>query len=345
ILGRKSVVCRLREIELHAPHRELSVNYDGAVVVDQKRLEEHLAAEVAEHGGEIWLNAPVRGLLMSDGVVRGVHIEAGGWSEDIGAEVVIDATGARGELSSFFLRDVLNESWDRDFLAFSNEYLMANVRSERSADIFFDAYSAPGGYAWVYPLGKGFAAIGINGLRIHPDAALDEFLGRRRMEKLERALPIAASRGLLPLEGPLYQTHADGIIAAGSAAGQIYPLSGQGLLYSLKCGEIAGKIAVDAVTEGDVSKKRLSEYDQFWRTEFGQDFEIGGIFRSSLSVSQDRKMDAIVSLLDGKSSLQRAFVDLFFGFNPKASLRKLLKDEEILKILGSETTAKLIKWR
>ncbi|MBC7218757.1 MAG: hypothetical protein H5T49_01280, partial [Hadesarchaea archaeon] len=123
------------------------------------------------------------------------------------------------------------------------------------------------------------------------------------------------------------------------------PLTGQGLLYSLKCGEIAGKVAVDAITEGDVSKKRLSEYDRIWRAEFGQDFEIGSILRSSLSVSQDRKMDAIVSLLDGKSGLQRAFVDLFFGFNPKVSARKLVGDEEILKILGSEAAAKLVKWR
>ncbi|MEM3421031.1 MAG: NAD(P)/FAD-dependent oxidoreductase [Candidatus Hadarchaeum sp.] len=344
-LGKKPVVQRLRKIELYAPHGELSVNYDRAVVVDQRRLDEHLAADVAEHGGEIWLNAPVRDLLVKDGVVVGVRIEAGGWSENIEGEVIIDATGARGEMSSLFLRHVVKRYWNQDFLAFSNEYLMANVKDGKNVEIFFDAYSAPGGHAWIYPLSSGFAAAGVIGLRIHPDAALDEFLGRRKIKKLAHALPIASSRGQLPLEGPLCQTHSDGILAVGGAAGQIYPLSGQGLLYSLKCGEIAGRVAVDAVTEGDVSKNRLLEYDRTWRADFGKDFEVGSIFRSSLSVSQDRKMDAIISLLDGKPSLQRAFVDVLFGFNLRASMPKLLGDEDILKILGREITAKLIGWR
>ncbi|MEM3514911.1 MAG: FAD-dependent oxidoreductase, partial [Candidatus Hadarchaeum sp.] len=127
-LGKKPVVQRLRKIELYAPHGELSVNYDRAVVVDQRRLDEHLAADVAEHGGEIWLNAPVRDLLVKDGVVVGVRIEAGGWSENIEGEVIIDATGARGEMSSLFLRHVVKRYWNQDFLAFSNEYLMANVK-------------------------------------------------------------------------------------------------------------------------------------------------------------------------------------------------------------------------
>ncbi|MEM2890165.1 MAG: NAD(P)/FAD-dependent oxidoreductase [Candidatus Hadarchaeum sp.] len=344
-LGKKPVFRRLGEIELRAPHRELSINYDRAVVVDQRRLDEHLAADVADHGGEIWLNAPVRDLLVKDGVVKGVRIEAGGWSESIEGEVVIDATGARGEMSSLFLRHVIKRGWNRDFLAFSNEYLMANVKDGKSVEIFFDAYSAPGGHAWIYPLSSGFAAAGITGLRIHPDAALDEFLGRRKIKKLARALPIASSRGQLPLEGPLYQTHSDGILAVGGAAGQVYPLSGEGLLYSLKCGEIAGKVAVDAVTEGDVSKNRLLEYDRTWRADFGKEFEVGSILRSSLNVSQDQKMDAIISSLEGKPNLQRSFVDVLFGFNLRTSMPKLLKDEDIMKILGKETTAKLIDWR
>jgi digeranylgeranylglycerophospholipid reductase len=336
ILVKRAVAQRLREIKLHAPHRELTVDYDRGMIVDLGRIDEILAAEVAENGGEIWLNAPVKSLLMEDGVVRGVHIEAGGWSENIRGEVVVDATGARGDMSCLFLSEVLRKGWKREFLAFYNEYLMVNASDEKSAEVFFDSYLAPGGHAWVYPLTKGLAVSGICGLRIHPDAALDEFLGRREIKRLTRAVPIAASRGQLPLEGPLSQTCGDGILAAGGAAGQIYPLSGQGLQYSLRCGEIAGRVAVDAITEGDVSKERLSEYDRVWRSEFGRDFEIGKVIYSSLSVSRDQKMDALAAVLDGRPGLQRAFVDLFLGFNLASSARTLLKDEEISKIFGGE---------
>ncbi|MGC8817169.1 MAG: NAD(P)/FAD-dependent oxidoreductase [Candidatus Hadarchaeum sp.] len=336
--GKRQAVHPLRQVELHAPHRELRVKCNRAMIVDQRRLAENLAAEVAENRGEIWLNAPVKGLLVEDGAVRGVHLEAGGWSENIRCEVVIDATGARGEMSGLFLREVLKTGWNRELLAFSNEYLMANA-GEGKADLFFDSYVAPGGHAWVYPLAKGFAASGIFGLRIHPDAALDEFLGRKRIEGLAQAMPIAATRGQLPLEGPLSRTCADGIIAVGGAAGHIYPLSGQGLLYSLRCGEIAGRVAIEAVTEGDVAQKRLSDYERIWRSEFDRDFEIAGALQSSLSVFQDQKMDTIVATLEGKPSLQRAFIDLWYGFRPESSMKRLLQDGEISKILGGGTAA------
>ena len=336
-----AAVVSLEEMRLHAPHENLTVRYDNGKIIDPRQLDRLLAAEAAENGADIWLNAPVKGLLMEKGSVRGVHIEAGGWSENIEGEVVVDATGARGDLSSMFLGEVLKSGWKREFLAFSNEYLMANAKDEKIADIFFDSYSAPGGHAWIYPIERGFAVSGIHGLRIHPDSALDEFLGRREIKKLARAVPIASSRGQLPLEGPLVQTCADGIVAVGGAAGQIYPLSGQGLRYSLRCGEIAGKVAVDAVTDGDVSKERLSEYERVWRSELGQEFEVGRLIHSSLSVSQDRKMDAIMLALKGKPKLQRAFVDVFNGFDLNDSLKTLLKDGEIARVIGRETVEKL----
>jgi len=340
-LVKGAAVASLEEMRLHAPHEDAAFRYDHCKIVDPLRMDGLLAAEAAENGADIWLNSPVKGLLIKEGSVRGVHIEAGGWSENIEGAVVVDATGARGDFSSIFLREVLKSGWKREFLAFSNEYLMANVKEENTADIFFDSYSAPGGHAWICPVKSGLAVSGIHGLRIHPDSALDEFLGRREIKRLARALPIASSRGQLPLEGPLTQTCAGGVVAVGGAAGQIYPLSGQGLRYSLRCGEIAGRVAVDAVTDGDVSKERLSEYERLWKSELGREFEIGQLVRSSLGVSQDRKMDATVLVLDGKPGLQRAFVDVFNGFDLGNSLKTLLKDGEIARVIGQETVEKL----
>ena len=336
-----AVVTRTREVRLQAPHEDLSLKCPRSAIVDRGRLNMLLGAEAVEKGADLWLSAPVKGLLIRDGVMRGVHTEAGGWSENVEAEVVVDATGGSGNWSGLFLREVAKGEWKRELLAFSNEYLMANVKDEKIVEVFFDSYSAPGGHAWIYPMTDGFAMSGICGLRIHSDAALDEFLGRNEIQRLVKAAPVAASRGQLPLEGPLGETCASGIIAVGGAAGQIYPLSGQGLRYALRCGEIAGKLAVDAITEGDVSKRRLSEYEKVWRAEFGSEFEAGSLVRSSLSISQDQKMDAIVLALKGKLRLQRAFIDFFEGFEVKRSLRTLLKDDEIKRILGMEIVDKL----
>ncbi|MDI6642588.1 MAG: NAD(P)/FAD-dependent oxidoreductase [Candidatus Hodarchaeaceae archaeon] len=337
-----AVATKLKEVRLHALHEEVRVRGDLGAVVDRRQFDKLLAAEAASSGAEIWLSAPVRELLVTDGAVRGIRTEAGGWSEQIQAEVVVDATGARGEWSSLLLRKVLGKDWHRERLAFSNEYLMANLKDEKVAELIFTSYFAPGGYAWIYPLEKGFAIAGIQGIRIHPDAALDEFIGKQAPPRLTGAVPVAAFRSQLPLGGPLKQTCADGIIAVGGSAGQIYPLSGQGLRYALRCGEIAGRVAVDAVTDGDVTRERLSEYEQGWRSEFGSEFEVGGLLHSSLSVSQDRKMDSLLRALVGKPRLQRAFIDVFTGFKPMRALPVLLKDAEIARVFGRETVEKAL---
>jgi digeranylgeranylglycerophospholipid reductase len=339
---KSAVVTRLRELKLRSPRMELVSRGDFGVVVDRRQFDKILAAEAVASGAEIWLNSPIKEISVIDGVIRGVRIESGGWSEQIEAGVVVDATGAGAEWSSLLLRKVLRGEWQREKLAFGNEYLMVNAKEEKSAEIIFNSYFAPGGHAWIYPMGRGFAMVGIYGVRVHPDLALDEFLGKQILPRLAGAVPVASFRNQLPLSGPLDQTCAGGMIAVGGAAGQIYPLSGEGLRYAMRCGGIAGKVAVDAITEEDVSKDRLSEYHRSWVEEFGLDFEIGKLLHSSLSVSLDRKMDAILRALEGKPRLQAAFVDVFAGFDPRGSLGSLLRDDEIARVLGKETVEKAL---
>jgi len=339
---KESIVANTNEVKLHSPHKELSVSGDFGTIIDRRLFDKLLAAEAIASDAELWVSCPVKELLVSEDAVRGAYVEAGGWAERIESELVIDATGARGEWSGLLLRKVLKRDWKRELLALSNEYLMANVTNDQSVDLFFTSYFAPLGHAWVYPFGKRFAMAGVQGVRIHPDAALDEFIGRRGVPRLKRAVPVAAFRGQLPLEGPLSQTCANGIIAAGGAAGQIYALSGQGLRYALRCGEIAGKVAIDAITEGDVSAGALADYERQWRAEFDAELRAGQLLHSSLSVSQDQRMDALLSALEGKPKLQRAFIDVFTGFRLEGSLEVLLKDEEISRIFGRETVEKTL---
>lgn len=338
---KESIATKVKEVRLHSPHQQLVVNGDLGAIIDRRVFDKLLASEAVAGGGEVWVGCPVKELLVSDDVVRGVHIEAGGWAERIDCELVIDATGVQGEWSSLLLRKVLKRDWNRESLALSNQYLMANVSSDHAADLFFTSYFAPLGHAWIYPFGRRFAMMGIRGVRIHPDAALDEFIGKWAPPRLEQAVPIAAYRGQLPLNGPLDSTCANGIIAVGSAAGQVYPLSGEGLRYALRCGELAGKVAIDAITEGDVSKGALSEYERRWRSELEAELRAGQLLHQSLAASQDRKMDSLLELLANKPKLQRAFIDVLASTDIKTSSKVLLANEEIKRVFGHETVEKI----
>lgn len=338
---KEAVVNEIHALKLHSPHQQLAISGDFGVILDRRIFDKLLAAEAAASGAEIWLSCPVKELLVSDGIIRGVYAEAGAWAERVECELVIDASGAQGQWSSLLLRKVFKRDWDREQLALSSEYLMANA-SAPDVELFFTSYFAPLGHVWIYPFGRRFAIAGIRGVRIQSDAALDEFIGRRATPSLKQAVPVAAFRGQLPMEGALASAHADGILAVGGAAGQVYALSGEGLQYALACGEIAGKIAVEAVAGGDTSRQALSGYDRAWRGKFEGELKVGHLLHAAFRTSFDQKMDKLFNALAGDIKLQRAFVNAFRGVDLMNALKLFLTSDEILGIFGREMIERAI---
>ncbi|KXB03185.1 hypothetical protein AKJ48_04135 [candidate division MSBL1 archaeon SCGC-AAA261O19] len=336
-----SVIDSVQSVVLRSPHRELEVEGDFGVIVNRGSFDKLLAAEAAKEGVEIWVGSPVRGILEDEKGVYGVRAEAGGWSESIECGVVIDATGARGQWSSLFLREIQEGDWDEERMTRSNEYLMANARSSGEVELYFNSLFAPLGHAWIYPFGQNFVMSGIRGARIHPDAALDEFIGREEPEKLVGSSPIAAFRGQLPLSR-LESACENGIMSVGSAAGQVHPLSGHGVGYALEAGETAGETAVDAITEGDTSRDKLREYEQRCQSKFGRELQAGEILQEGLQTAPDRKMDALLEILDSHPDLQEEFVNVFLSQDLEASLGSLLKNKEVEQIFGQENTRKIL---
>ncbi|KXB03562.1 hypothetical protein AKJ45_01215 [candidate division MSBL1 archaeon SCGC-AAA261F19] len=302
--------------------------------MDRRKFDKILALEAVENGAEIWVGCPVKKLLKKRDKVCGVHIEAGEWSEDLESKVVIDATGASGMWSSLLLRKIQGSNWIEDKMTQSNEYLMANVQKNSKIDLYFNSLFAPLGHAWIYPFYKGFAMAGIRGTRIHPDVALDEFIGREKPSRLENSTPIGAFRRQLPVEGGLKSTCADGALAVGSAAGQTYPLSGFGLKYAMEAGKIAGEVVMEAVDEGDSSKEILMKYDQEWRNRFEKELQVGTLLQEGLQTSPDRKMDSLLKIMDNSPELQRKFMKIFLAQDLKEILEDLLKETKIQQIFG-----------
>ncbi|MBS3815872.1 MAG: NAD(P)/FAD-dependent oxidoreductase, partial [Hadesarchaea archaeon] len=232
----RAIVDSVESVVLNSPHETLRVEGDFGVIIDRSIFDKTLATKTAKENVEIWVGSPVKEILKDKNGVCGVRAEAGDWSESVNCEVVIDATGAQGKWSSLHLRQVLEKDWNEENLSQSNEYLMANAESESEVEIYFNSLLAPQGHAWNFPFGQDLVMTGIRGVRIHPDAALDEFIGRENPTILRDSSPIAAFRGQLPLE-KIEDNYSDGIMAIGSAAGQVYPLSGHKTKYALEAGE------------------------------------------------------------------------------------------------------------
>ncbi|MFN4133494.1 MAG: NAD(P)/FAD-dependent oxidoreductase [Candidatus Hadarchaeales archaeon] len=309
-------------------------------VVRRREVLEALSREAVAAGAEMWINCPVQALVFKDGVVRGVRAEGGGWAETIVGEVVIDASGASGQWSSLFLRKVLEGDWRPEQLVFSSEYMLANAGG-CDPELHFTTYLAPAGKCWVYPMRDDFASAGICGIRIHPDTALDEFLGKAAQKAVSGSVPVKASRSQLPISGPLKHTCGDGILAAGAAAGQVFPTAPESISLPFLCGEIAGKAAVDAITDGDVRRAGLQRYEERWRATVGEEIEACRIFHSSITAAQDERIGKIIDVFNDNPSVMDSLINVYLGIDVGKSLRRIARIQKLREIIGEDAASKI----
>jgi digeranylgeranylglycerophospholipid reductase len=316
----RAVVQRTKEVKVKGPKSELVSRVEG-VVLDWKWAVRLLALEARRRGAEIWTSSPAKELLLKEGRVVGVRLEAGSWREEVRSEVVVDASGCSSEWSCLFSR-LLGRKPKPEETVFTGEHLLAGAEPEDSVEFHFGSYLAPLGNGWVHPFGDGFAVAGIQGLRIHPEASLDEFVGR--IQRLGRAAPVASTRGMA-VDVTLDTFCSDGILAVGGACWHLLALSRGGLLQAMKAGEMAARVVLEALTEGDVSKGSLSEYERLWRRELGPDFELERALYSALSRSWDQNVERLLERMGREPSLLRDFAAVLAGVEPGRAAKKLLE--------------------
>jgi len=319
----RAVVQRTKGVKIRGPKSEVEGQLEGAVL-DWKWLVRLLALEARKKGAEIWTSSPAKDLLLKDGKVVGVRLEAGSWREEVRCEVVVDASGCVGEWAGLFPR-LLGRKPKPEETVFLAEHLLAGAEPADWVEFHFSSYLAPLGNGWVHPFSNGFAVAGIQGLRIHPEVSLDEFVAR--VPRLAKAVPVSSTRGRA-VDTILESFCSDGVVSIGGSSWQLLALSRGGLLQAMRAGELAAKVVLDALTEGDVSKEALSEYERLWRRELGPDFELEREVYSRLSRSWDQGVEQLLSAIGEKPQLIRAFVRLLAGVEPGKAAR------EVLEVLG-----------
>jgi geranylgeranyl reductase family protein len=72
--------------------------------------------------------------------------------------------------------------------------------------------------------------------------------------------------------GGVPRSHADHLLLVGDAAGQIDPLTGEGIQYAMDAAEIAADTLAEAFAAEDWSAAFLGRYHRRWMAAFGRDF-------------------------------------------------------------------------
>ncbi len=99
--------------------------------------------------------------------------------------------------------------------------------------------------------------------------------------------------------GTIERTVANGLMLVGDAARQSDPVTGGGIFNSMWAGDMAGKVAANAIRRSDVSAESLQEYEKKWRVELGRDIDMGMVVKERFTRMTDDELNTLAHSLEG----------------------------------------------
>ena len=258
-------------------------------VLDRRAYDRYLAARAAGAGARV---LPATRARLEEGIVQ----LSGHFNGKIRPEIIIGADGPHSIVS----RAMGNPIQETGICL---EYEMADVNIDPdAAEMYFSAQYAPGGYAWIIPLGQDMANVGV-GVRASYLAGqklpliLDRFIREHTIaaEKLAGGEVLAVMRGLVPAGGTVGAIQKDNMLLAGDAAGHVMATSGGGIPLAVVAGRIAGEVAIGQLQ----GKMALTNYASRIREEFGMQLSRSVQIRKmvDMAMKSDRLMNALFAAL------------------------------------------------
>lgn len=294
-----------------SPQREVPLHYNSPVacVVDVRGLYQHLASRAIAAGATLRVRHTVEQAITEHGRILGVtaknHL---GERINVRAAVTIDASGFSRHVG---VRTEMGKAFHR--YGYGAEYDMyAPNYPQDELFLIMGSKFAPRGYAWAFPRGNGRVRLGVGVL--HPDCNED---ARTYLDTIMHNVPQLAGKfkgadaieyhtGLFPSEGPLEHFSRDGLLLTGDAGGHGSTLVGEGIRFAIYSGQMAGKVAADAVKVGDTSTAFLERFDKAWRTRFGRDMDISYMINKRIANYSDEQWDNALDLMAHLTPAQAA---------------------------------------
>ena len=236
-----------------------------ACVLNVRSTYQHLAMLAAEAGAEIMVRSRVTNVVTTpeDRRICGLKAKTPKGETVIDCKVVIDASG----FSSSIARCLgIVKEWRRYGIGAEYECYCENLDHETWVLMVGTKYSEAG-YAWIFPVSKNKARIGVGVGRPEsysdPLQKLNDIMDKklRPLDGMGKIQPIELHYGFIPNEGPRTPIVYDRLILVGDSAGQSNPLVLEGIRYAIEYGRLAGNIAM----KQNCSKEGLAEYEKIWK--------------------------------------------------------------------------------
>ena len=284
---------------IHSPsdtHFAVSATALDVVVIDRSEFDKQVGKTAVSNGAEVRTAARV------DSVVQHSQwAEAKVGEETVRAEFIVDATGPAS-------------SPRRGILPAAKYELEGDWVTEHVVEVFMNADSYPGFFAWVIPYGRHRAKVGAAGHGISPFKALDGFLAGRQSTILRKvSAPIYVG-------GPASNFVRGREILVGESAGQVKPTTAGGILTSIGGAVSAAKWTCESLGRKDPAL--LKKYQPEWEASYLKEMKAMLRLRGVLDKLSNDDLDAIVRTL-ATPKLVRKLAQSDFDFHATALLGAL----------------------
>jgi len=279
-------------------------------ILDRKVFDYDLGQLAAQAGAEILTKAYVYDVLKEDGSVTGVKVQHLGQSHEVRAKIVIGADGVESRVGRWAGIRTLSKLKDMETCV---QYTMSNIAVDPAFCYFyFGREYAPGGYLWIFPKSDTVANVGLG---ISGDEAIQRsplsFLNQFVQKHFPKASVLTMTVGGVPCAATLKKIVANGLMLVGDAAHQVNPVSGGGIAQGMIAGKIAGRVAADAIREGDVSEQRLQQYAEEWQAAEGKTHERYYRIKEGIRKLNDDDLNSIADVLLRLPPEERTLFNIF----------------------------------
>jgi len=293
---------------------EMDFDYVAGTVFKFRDLKQYLVKEAIRNGAEVMVGTEVTSHIKEDGKVTGVKYKGYMGKGSIKANVIVDASGPSGLISSKL------GLWkkDKEQLGVAFEYFLKNAKPDKAKkgynlDLYFGSENAPGGYAWIFPTSKTEAKAGICKLvptfKVKNELSQKEYFKKlwEENEQIKGSVPFEAHDCAHYITGGVKHSVLDNFIAIGDAVNKVNPLFGEGVRSAFYSARFASDAIERARKGGDYSKRVLSFYDKLWKKKWGMNWFFAKIVFRLLYNSNDKELDELIKA--------------FKNFNPDTMLK------------------------
>lgn len=238
----KEVKC-IRIVSPKGEKLDIKLGQGSLAIVDRGKFDSTLRFEAEKRGAEV-VEGNFTGLVSGKKEYQ-LMANVRGEKAEIHAEYIIAADGVNSRV-----RSALGIKPNEYFITASEK--IRGVKT-KFCEFWFGSYHAHGSYSWIFPAKEGVSA----GTASTEPGKTNTFLKRFKDKRGISQQGIKSIYKIPIWKGDLYDK--DNIIFAGDSAGQVMPLTYEGIYYAMKAGESAAR----AIIEG-----KASNYKKIWEASY-----------------------------------------------------------------------------